>query len=85
VLFLGMISFASALESSLIEMPVSSSRKHSILAQIDSIPFYSQAAQDKFVYALLYGLLGKKDKGYYLEIGASDPVRINNSWRCNLG
>lgn len=82
---LGMIPFASALESSLIEMPsyflkASSSEEHSILAQIDSVPFYSQAAQDKFVYALLYGLLGKQDKGYYLEIGASDPVCINNSY-----
>ncbi len=69
---LGMIPFASALESSL--------KEHSIFAQMDSVLFYSQAAQDKFVYALLYGLLGKQDKGYYLEIGASDPVCINNSY-----
>src|SRR5690348_16636156 len=33
-----------------------------------SIQFYSQASQDRFVYTLLYQLLGKRDGGYYLEI-----------------
>ncbi len=47
---------------------------------MDSISFYSQAAQDKFVYTLLYELLGKQDKGYYLEIGAAEPININNSY-----
>lgn len=42
--------------------------------------FYSQASQDQFVYYLLYGLLGKKDPGYYLEIGAGEPVHINNTY-----
>jgi hypothetical protein len=82
---LGIFQCTSALESSLIEMPsaflkASSSQEHSILAQMDSVPFYSQASQDKFVYALLYGLLGKQDNGYYLEIGAWDPVSISNSY-----
>ena len=51
-----------------------------VLRQIDEREFYSQANQDKFVYSLLYGLLDKQDKGYYLEIGASEPIYINNSY-----
>jgi len=43
-------------------------------------PSYSQASQDSFVYTLLYGLLGKKDVGYYLDIGAYDPILISNSY-----
>ena len=46
----------------------------------EELPFCSQASQDKFVYSLLYGLSGKKDEGYYLEIGAGDPQEINNSY-----
>ncbi len=41
---------------------------------------YSQADQDKFVYLILYGLLGKQDKGCYLEIGAGEPIHINNTY-----
>ncbi len=41
---------------------------------------YSQASQDKFVYTLLYGLVGKEETGYYLEIGASHPININNTY-----
>jgi hypothetical protein len=44
------------------------------------IQFYSQAAQDQFVYLLLYQLLDKQDTGYYLEIGAGHPSHINNSY-----
>jgi len=42
--------------------------------------FYSQASQDEFVYTLLYDLLNKQDSGYYLEIGAGYPKRINNTY-----
>jgi len=46
----------------------------------DDTKFYSQASQDKFIYTLLYDLLDKQDTGYYLEIGASDPIHINNTY-----
>lgn len=49
------------------------------LPKLGSIHFHSQAAQDEFVYTLLYGLLGKQDAGYYLEIGGGHPWEINNS------
>lgn len=48
--------------------------------QLDEMQFYSQAGQDKFVYSILYGLLDKHDKGYYLEIGAGEPMQINNTY-----
>jgi hypothetical protein len=51
-----------------------------VLAQMNEMNFYSQASQDKFVYAILYDLLGKQDQGYYLEIGAGEPIQINNSY-----
>lgn len=78
----GMIPFACAVESNLIEMPAcnlqdSNSIRYSTLG---SESFYSQVAQDKFVYTLLYSILGKQDEGYYLEIGASEPIQINNSY-----
>ena len=38
--------------------------------------FYSQASQDQFVHALLYGLLGKQDEGYYLEVIHSNEVLV---------
>ncbi len=41
--------------------------------------YHAQASQDEFVYALLYGMLNKNDKGTYLEIGAGPPVTINNT------
>lgn len=41
--------------------------------------FHSQASQDKFVNTLLYDLSNKSDAGYYLEIGAGEPININNS------
>lgn len=49
--------------------------------------FFSQASQDKFVYEILYKILHKSDQGYYLEIGASEPVFINNTYffEKNLG
>lgn len=70
----GICSFCIAKEStSLID-------NSSILSTLNQSNFYSQAGQDRFVYGLLYGILGKKDKGYYLEIGADDPVIINNTY-----
>src|SRR5271156_4992668 len=50
------------------------------LSLTDTADYYSQAAQDRFVYMILYGLLGKQDQGYYLEIGAGDPINTNNSY-----
>lgn len=41
--------------------------------------FYSQAGQDQMINILLYRILGKQDKGYYLEIGAGAPMFINNA------
>lgn len=41
---------------------------------------HSQASQDKFVHTLLYKLLGKQDIGYYVEIGASEPITYNNTF-----
>lgn len=43
-------------------------------------PYYSQASQDRFVDLIFHGLLGKVDRGYYLEIGAAHPFEINNSF-----
>lgn len=56
-------------------------------AQMQKMQFYSQASQDKFVYGILYGLLGKQDQGYYLEIGAGEPINMNNTYffEKNLG
>ena len=50
------------------------------LSDIKKMHFHGQASQDEFVYTLLYALLGKEDKGYYLEIGAGHPTIINNSY-----
>lgn len=50
------------------------------LELLDKDEYHSQALQDKFVYMLLYGLLDKRDQGYYLEIGAGEPIFINNSY-----
>lgn len=41
---------------------------------------FSQASQDRFVHLLLYQILGKKDDGYYLEIGAGDPTFTSNTY-----
>ncbi|MCX6990452.1 MAG: hypothetical protein NTX49_05250 [Chlamydiae bacterium] len=54
------------------------SKIHSL--SCENLSFYSQASQDKFVFLLLYQFLGKQDAGYYLEIGASHPVHINNTY-----
>ena len=51
-----------------------------LLARPKDGDFHSQANQDEFVHMLLYGLLDKQDKGCYLEIGAGEPVYINNSY-----
>jgi hypothetical protein len=67
---LGISSFPRALESNPSEYT----------GEINHLPFYSQAAQDQFVCSLLYGILSKSDKGYYLEIGAGEPISINNSY-----
>ena len=46
----------------------------------EQVAFHSQARQDEFVYTILYNLLGKQDAGYYLEIGAGEPIHINNTY-----
>jgi len=46
----------------------------------EDIAFHSQAGQDDFVHTILYNLLGKQDTGYYLEIGAGEPIYINNTY-----
>ncbi|MGD0664287.1 MAG: hypothetical protein ABSA17_00975 [Rhabdochlamydiaceae bacterium] len=46
----------------------------------EQINYNSQASQDRFVECILYGLLGKQDNGYYLEIGASHPIEHNNTY-----
>lgn len=46
--------------------------------------FHSQARQDEFVYTILYDLLGKQDAGYYLEIGAGEPIHINNTYALEI-
>lgn len=38
--------------------------------------YYSQFGQDKFIYE---NVLNKQDKGFFLDIGASEPVRQNNT------
>ncbi len=74
IVILGAPIFGASLEAS--QMNESSSL--SLLSNGEN--FHSQANQDEFVYALLYGLLGKQDKGYYLEIGAGEPAHINNTY-----
>jgi hypothetical protein len=46
----------------------------------EKITFHSQAKQDEFVCTILYNLLGKQDSGYYLEIGAGEPIDMNNTY-----
>lgn len=46
----------------------------------ERLRFNSQACQDEFVYCVLYGLLNKQDSGYYLEIGAGEPIHVNNTY-----
>ena len=50
------------------------------LNAIDKANVHAQVSQDTFVYLLLYGLLEKQDKGYYLEIGSGEPIYISNSY-----
>ena len=72
----GITIFQATLEAN----PVCASSQPALFSQIDEKEFHSQVNQDKFVYYMLYGLLDKKDKGYYLEIGAGEPIHINNSY-----
>lgn len=76
IAILGVTIFQASLEAN----QTNDSLQLPLLSQIDEGKFYSQANQDKFVYSILYGLLGKQDKGYYLEIGAGEPIHINNSY-----
>jgi len=75
IVILGATIFQASLEANLIN-----SSSHSLFKTVDDVEFYSQANQDKFVYFILYGLLNKQDKGHYLEIGAGEPIYINNSY-----
>lgn len=81
---LAIFSLTCTLESNELSFPflkVSHSVDREIrLNLIDTADYYSQAAQDKFVYMILYGLLGKQDQGYYFEIGAGDPINDSNSY-----
>ncbi|MFZ4673615.1 MAG: hypothetical protein ACOYL1_04660 [Chlamydiia bacterium] len=74
------ISGVTIFQSSLEANQTRDSSQFPLLSLIDEGDFYSQVSQDKFVYSILYGLLGKQDKGYYLEIGAGEPIHINNSY-----
>jgi hypothetical protein len=47
---------------------------------IETETCYSQASQDKFVYLILCKLLGQQNPGCYLEIGAGEPILINNTY-----
>jgi hypothetical protein len=58
---------------------ISSTNTSTSLTQMDRLEFYSHASQDKFVYSILYELLQKSDRGYYLEIGAGLPIDGNNT------
>jgi hypothetical protein len=83
-IILGILSLESTLASNetLLHSKANfkSSGNFDTLTQMDKMDFYSQASQDSFVYAILYCLLGKQDQGYYLEIGAGDPIHTNNSY-----
>lgn len=50
------------------------------LVASEALNFNSQACQDEFVYNILYKLQDCKEPGYYLEIGAGDPIHINNTY-----
>lgn len=69
---LGIFFFASFVEAK--TDPLFSSYRESTPA------FHSQASQDEFVYSILYTLLDKQDPGYYVEIGAGEPIDINNTY-----
>lgn len=79
------LSSLAILEVTICQAPLEANQNNDSLqlhlfSQIDGGEFYSQVNQDKFVYSILYGLLDKQDKGYYLEIGAGEPIYINNSY-----
>ena len=76
IAILGVAVFQASLEAN----PTHGSLPLPLFSQIEEGEFYSQVNQDKFVYSILYGLLDKQDKGYYLEIGAGEPIHINNSY-----
>lgn len=42
---------------------------------------FSQYGQDLFIYNML---MGRKEEGFFLEIGANDPIEINNSYYFEL-
>lgn len=81
---LTIFSLTCVLESNELSFPFlevsHSADRETRLNLTDTADYYSQAAQDKFVYMILYGLLGKQDQGYYLEIGAGNPINTNNSY-----
>jgi hypothetical protein len=60
----GLIPFLSTLQS----------------AEINETEFHSQASQDKFVYSIIHFLADQQESGCYLEIGAGEPIIINNSY-----
>lgn len=42
---------------------------------------YSQHAQDAFIFNMIFG---QKDEGVFLDIGANDPIKINNTYLFEL-
>ena len=72
--------FITSLLSGYASTPEQPSHLSSQTDNSEQIHFHSQASQDEFVHTILYNLLNKQDQGYYLEIGAGDPIYINNSY-----
>lgn len=60
--------------------PAASQQTAQVLSSPEFPTYHSQASQDKFVFTLLYEISGKQDQGYYLEIGAGDPIFGNNTY-----
>jgi len=74
------LSIALFVQSSLCESSKRFKNTSAFSTRLNPKAFFSQACQDEFVYVVLYDLMNKKDQGYYLEIGAADPVANNNSY-----
>ncbi len=49
---------------------------YSLLFKLVGKPFYSQAGQDAFVASVLL----EKTEGFYLEVGAGDPIKSSNTY-----
>lgn len=74
-----MIQFFIAASLSITSPSLLSQMNRTGFLQPDRYPFHAQAGQDYFAYLMLYEILGQRQPGHYLEIGAGDPIHINNS------